>query len=71
MKLDFTEMSILQLRAYVLEHRHDDEAIRALFNHPNLKWLNMGPLFTKDGNPIEENIHQAEETFRQHLEKKN
>ena len=71
MKPNFTEMSVSELRAYVLEHREDDEAIRALFHHPSLKWVTMPPMFAEDGQPIEENICQAEETFRQLIEKDN
>jgi hypothetical protein len=69
MKPNFTEMSVSELRAYVLEHREDDEAIRALFHHPSLKWVTMPPMFSEDGQPIDENIHQAEEILRQQLEK--
>jgi hypothetical protein len=68
MKPNFTEMSVSQLRAYVLEHREDDEAIRALFHHPSLKWVTMPPMFSEDGQPIDENIYQAEEMLRQQLE---
>jgi hypothetical protein len=71
MKPNFEEMSVPQLRAYVLEHREDDEAIRALFHHPSLehKWKTMPPMFTEDGKPIEENIRLAEEEFRKAIEK--
>ena len=31
----------------------------------------MPPMFTEDGQPIEENIDRAEETLRQHFEKEN
>jgi hypothetical protein len=34
MKPNFEEMSVPELRAYVLEHRDDIEAIRVLFHHP-------------------------------------
>ncbi|MFP4120390.1 DUF6887 family protein [Coleofasciculus sp.] len=39
---------VTELRAYVLEHRDDMEAIRALFHHPSLKWTTMPPLVTGD-----------------------
>lgn len=52
MKPNFEEMSVPDLRAYVLEHRDDIEAIRALFYHPSLKWRTMPPLVNKDGTPI-------------------
>lgn len=70
MKPNFAQMSVLELRAYVLKHREDDEAIRVLFHHPSLKWIAMPPMFTEDGQPIEENIRQAEETLREYIEQK-
>lgn len=68
MKPNFEQMSVPELRAYVLEHRDDIEAIRALFHHPSLKWKTMPPLFTPEGAPIEENISQAESALRQRVE---
>jgi hypothetical protein len=70
MKPNFAQMSVPELRAYVLKHREDDEAIRVLFHHPSLKWITMPPMFTEDGQPIEENIRQAEETLREYIEQK-
>jgi hypothetical protein len=69
MKPNFEEMSVPELRAYVLSHRDDIEAIRALFRHPSLKWKTMPPLVTQDGLPIEENIRVAEEAIRQRAER--
>lgn len=69
MKPNFNEMSVPELRAYVLAHRDDDEAIRALFHHPSLKWKTMPPLVTTDGLPIEENIRIAEDAIRQRAER--
>lgn len=69
MKPDFEQMTVTELRAYVLEHREDDEAIRALFHHPSLNWVTTPPLYTEDGQPIAENIRQAEEALRQRIEK--
>jgi hypothetical protein len=65
MKTNYAEMSRPELKAYVLEHRDDLEAIRALFHHPDVegKWTTMPPMY-KDGKPIEENIRLAEETIR-------
>lgn len=40
MKHNFSEMSLAELRAYVKEHRNDDEAIHELFvnrRNPNAK----------------------------------
>jgi hypothetical protein len=68
MKPNFEEMSVPELRAYVLAHRDDIEAIRVLFHHPTLKWKTMPPLVTQDGLPIEENIRIAEEAIRQRAE---
>ncbi len=68
MKPNFEQMSVPELRAYVLSHRDDIEAIRALFHHPSLKWKTMPPLVTQDGLPIEENIRIAEEAIRQRAE---
>lgn len=67
MKPNFKEMSVPELKAYVLEHRADDEAIRALFTHPSLKWKSMPPLCTPEGVPIEENIRLGEEAIRQRI----
>ncbi len=64
----FEQMSVPELRAYVLEHREDIEAIRALFHHPSLKWKTMPPMFTPEGAPLEENIRQAESALRQRIE---
>jgi hypothetical protein len=71
MKPNFEQMSVSDLRVYVLEHRDDIEAIRALFHHPTLKWQTMPPLSTPDGAPIEENIRLAEEAIKQRIEQEN
>lgn len=68
---NFEEMSVPDLRAYVLEHRDDIEAMRALFHHPTLKWQTMPPLCTPEGVPIEESIRIAEEALKQRIERKN
>jgi len=67
MKPNFETMSVPELKAYVLDHREDDEAIRALFYHPSLKWTTFPPMY-EDGKPIEENIRIAEEALRKRLE---
>jgi len=69
MKPNFKEMSVPELRVYVLKHRDDMEAIRALFHHPSLKWRTMPPLVAQDGMPIEENIRIAQEAIRQRSER--
>ena len=71
MKPNFEEMSVPDLRAYVLEHRDDIEAIRALFEHPTFKWQTMPPLCTPEGVPIPENIRIAEEALQQKIKKEN
>src|SRR4028118_2363105 len=68
MKLNFNEMTVPELRKYVLAHRDDMEAIRALFHHPSLKYQQMPPLVTGDGMPIAENIHIAEEAIKKRAE---
>ncbi len=69
MKPDYRAMSAAELKAYVLQNREDDEAIRAYFHRPNVDWITMPPMFDEAGNPIEENIKFAEETFRQRLDR--
>jgi polyhydroxyalkanoate synthesis regulator phasin len=69
MKSNFEKMSVPELRAYVLTHRDDIDAIRALFHHPSLKWKTMPPLATVEGMPIEENIRRGEEALRRRVER--
>jgi hypothetical protein len=67
MKPNFDEMSKAELKAYVLSHRDDDEAIRVLFsrrNPPDSEATWYGPMCTPEGVPIEENIRIAEEAIR-------
>jgi hypothetical protein len=71
MRPNFEEMSVPDLRAYVLKHRDDIEAIRVLFHHPTLKWKTMPPMFTQEGVPIEENIQIGEEALKQRIEQEN
>ncbi len=52
MKPDFDKMSVADLRTYVLSHRNDADAIRALFLHPSLQYQAMPPLYQADGTPI-------------------
>ncbi|MBW4511913.1 MAG: hypothetical protein KME64_36245 [Scytonematopsis contorta HA4267-MV1] len=74
MKPNFEQMSTLELKAYVLTHRNDEEAIRVLFSRrypPDEEATWYGPLVTADGIPIEENIRIAEEAIKQRVEKIN
>jgi hypothetical protein len=71
MKPNFDEMSRTELKAYVLSHRDDDEAIRIFFgrrNPPDSKATWYGPMCTPEGLPIEENIRIAEEAIKQRVE---
>ncbi|MGH1395142.1 MAG: DUF6887 family protein [Trichormus sp.] len=68
MKPNFEQMSVPELRKYVLAHRDDMEAVRALFHHPSLKWKTMPPLATADGTRVEENIRIADEVIKQRID---
>jgi len=72
MKPNFDEMNKAELKAYVLSHRDDDEAIRVFFgrrNPPDSEATWYGPMCTPEGLPIEENIRIAEEAIRQKIER--
>src|SRR4028118_727588 len=72
MKPNFEAMSKAELKAYVLSHRDDDEAIRVFFgrrNPPDSKATWYGPMCTPEGLPIEENIRIAEEAIRQKIDR--
>ncbi|MEG4801913.1 hypothetical protein QUB63_33765 [Microcoleus sp. ARI1-B5] len=71
MKPNFEEMSRAELKAYVLSHRDDDEAIRFFFsrrNPPDSQATWYGPMCTPEGVPIEENIRIAEEAIKKRVE---
>jgi vacuolar-type H+-ATPase subunit I/STV1 len=68
MKPNFNEMTVPELRKYVLAHRDDMEAIRALFHHPSLRYQEMPPLVTEDGMPSAENLRLAEEAIKKRAE---
>jgi hypothetical protein len=69
MKPNFKEMSKAQLKAYVLEHRDDIEAIRHLFSRrtPGMENKRYPPL-AQNGVPIEENIRIMQEAIRQRIQ---
>ncbi len=72
MKPNFDEMSRTELKAYVLSHRDDDEAIRIFFgrrNPPDSKATWYGQMTTPEGLPIVENIRIAEEAIRQKVDR--
>lgn len=74
MKPNFEEMNISELKAYVLAHRDDNQAIRTLFsrrNSPDNEATWYGLLTTANGVPIEENIRVAEDAIRQRIEQAN
>lgn len=68
MRPDFQTMSKADLKAYVLEHRNDLEAIRYLFSRrtPGQEGRRYPPL-SKDGVPIEENIRIMKDAIRQQI----
>lgn len=71
MKPNFEEMSKAELKAYVLSHRDDDEAIRVFFgrrNPPDSEATWYGPMCTPEGVPLAENIRIAEEAIRKRTE---
>jgi len=69
MKPNFSEMSRDELRAYVLDHRDDLEAMRLFFNVPPKNDVKRYPsMFDDDGQPIEANIRIMEEAIRQKVE---
>jgi len=71
MKPNYEAMTNKELKAYILTHRDDDEAIRILFsrrNPPDSEATWYGPMFAEDGTPIEENIRIAEEAIKQRIE---
>ncbi|MFB2838436.1 DUF6887 family protein [Floridanema evergladense] len=73
MKPNFENMSKAELKAYILAHRNDNEAIHALFSRrtPDSEATIYPCIFTEEGLPIEENIRIAEEAIRQRVEAEN
>ncbi|MGI2905086.1 DUF6887 family protein [Tolypothrix sp. VBCCA 56010] len=73
MKPNFAQMSTKELRAYVLAHREDLEALDMLVSRrtPDSETIIYPSMFTEDGTPIEENIRIAEEAIRQRIEQAN
>ncbi|WP_081402817.1 DUF6887 family protein [Scytonema hofmannii] len=56
MKPNFAEMSTKELRAYVLAHREDTEALEILFSRrtPDSEAIIYPSMFTEDGQTIPE-----------------
>ena len=73
MKPNFAEMSTKELRAYVLAHREDVEALEVLFSRrtPDSEAIIYPSMFTEDGKPIEENKRIIEEAIAQRIQPKN
>jgi hypothetical protein len=68
MKPNFQEMSKAELKAYVLEHRDDLEAMRQLFSRrtPGTEHKRYPPLF-QNGVAIEENIRVMQDVIQQRI----
>ena len=65
-------MSKAELKAYVLEHRDDLEAIRFLFRvPPGIEVRRYPPVCTEEGVPIEENIRIMEEAIQERIAREN
>ncbi|NEP14838.1 MAG: hypothetical protein F6K14_32530 [Symploca sp. SIO2C1] len=72
MKPNFEAMSKAELKAYVLEHRDDLEAIRFLFRvPPGAEVKRYPPVCTEEGVPIEENIRIMEEAIEKRIAQQN
>ncbi|GAB1542178.1 hypothetical protein NUACC21_48520 [Scytonema sp. NUACC21] len=69
MKPNFAEMSTKELRAYVLAHREDIEAVEILFSRrtPDSEAVIYPSMFTEDDQPIEENNRLIEEAIAQRV----
>lgn len=69
MKPDYDSMSRKELRAYVLSHKDDMEAMRKFFEiKDGVTVKRYPPVCTEDGTPIEENIRIMEEAIRERIE---
>ncbi len=69
MKPNFEKMSKAELKAYVLQHRDDIEAVRHLFSRRTPERENKHyPPLSKNGVPIEENIRIMEEAIKRRIE---
>jgi hypothetical protein len=73
MKPNFAEMSTKELRAYVLAHREDVEALEVLFSRrtPDSEAIIYPSMFTEDGKPIQDNKRIIEEAIAQRIQPKN
>ena len=72
MKPNYEAMSKSELRAYVLKHREDLEAIRLLFAvPPGIEVKSYPPVTTEDGIPIEENILITQQAIQEKIAQEN
>ncbi len=72
MKPNYETMNKQELKAYVLKHRDDDEAIRRLFQiQDGVEIKRYPPVCTEEGTPIEENISIMEQAIREKIDHEN
>ncbi|NEQ40762.1 MAG: hypothetical protein F6K40_32900 [Okeania sp. SIO3I5] len=72
MKPNFEEMTKAELKAYVLQHRDDIEAIRSLFRiPPGVEVKRYPPVCTEEGVPIPENIRIMEQAIQERVAQDN
>lgn len=67
---NYEEMSRPDLRAYILEHRGDLEAMRAYFHDPRVQWQVMPPMFEQVGNPLRKIFALVKKRFVSELKRK-
>jgi hypothetical protein len=67
-KKNYEKMSKAELKAYVLKHKEDIEAIRYLFAIPSgTKVKYYPPVVTEEGIPITENIRIMEQAIQEKI----
>ncbi len=72
MKPNYEAMNKAELKAYVLEHREDIEAIRLLFQiQYDVDIKKYPPVCTEEGIPIEENINIMKRAIEEKIEQEN
>ncbi len=68
MKHNYEAMSKAELKAYVLEHQEDLEALRLLFEvPPGVEVKPYPPVVTEEGIPIEENIRIMKQAIQKRI----
>lgn len=72
MKPNYERMNKEELRAYVLKHRDDDEAIRRLFQiQDGVQIKRYPPVCDEQGIPIQENISIMERAIQEKINNEN